>query len=108
MRNSIEKYLKNKNIVLKDLEHINFRSFEIKKRIEFFRGIDTQDRGWVIVVIDRKSRILQKDVKALRGLLQELPLDLSYEKKIFLLKAPICSKAKDLLKQEGWLVDAFV
>lgn len=105
---ALVEYFKDRGVLFQKLEKIDLKSLGVKKRIELFKGVDTRGYYWAIIIIKRKSRILQKDAHELKLLLHKLPFEHTFKKKALLLQAPICSKAKDLLKQEGWLVDAFV
>ncbi len=105
---ALVEYFKDKGIIFRKLEKVDLKKLGVKKRMSFFKGVDTKGNYWAIFLIQRKSRILQKDAKDLQALLQSLPFDHAFKKKVLLLQAPICSKAKALLEEEGWLVDAFV
>ena len=105
---TLVEFFKDRGVVFQQLERVDLKSFGIRKRIDFFKGVDTKNAYWAIFVIKRKSRILQKDAKELLALVQALPFEHAFKKRALLLQAPICSKAKAFLQKQGWLVDAFV
>ena len=90
-----------KGIVLRKLKNITPPT---RKKIEVFLGTDIDDFYYLFVILDRKSRFLQKDIDDLELFLHFILNEINFRKgyKILFLKAPICNKAKLKLKEKGW------
>jgi len=56
--------------------------------------------------LEKKSRVLRKEVAELMALHEKLEayIDSSIKKKQIIIKAPLCSKAKALLEENAWRV----
>ena len=100
--------LLDKKMILKKLNPVNLSLLSTRKKIKIFTGVDQNSNYISIFSVAKKSRFLQKDVQDF----EELFLKLLYlqghnfKKKILILNAPLCSKAKVLLKEYRWrLVD---
>ena len=106
MKNLIDK-LQSKNIVLKQLTPIDIKKeFNSRKKIKLYLGVDL-DRYYVCVIeVKKKSKILQKEALELMEFHRKLEQfnDSAIKKKYIYIEAPICSKAKELLKKEKWRV----
>ena len=100
--------LRSKGKLFKELRPLDPKEFGIKKRITLYEGVDLKSRYTLVIWIERKSRFLQKDAKQLIELVESIQNQRSYNyaKKILLIKAPLCSKAKELLQKEGFRVFA--
>jgi len=60
---------------------------------------------YLLVKLDTKSRLLQKNVKELILFTTSLTeINFKNKKKILFLNSPLCSKSKELLFQEGWRI----
>jgi hypothetical protein len=85
----------NKNgIICKKLEEIKINS---KKKIKVFLGLNLKNEYCLVVAIYKKSRFLTKDLEFLEKIIPNI--NFRYKKKILILNSPICSKAKDKLKE---------
>ncbi|NPA63941.1 MAG: hypothetical protein GXO16_03095 [Epsilonproteobacteria bacterium] len=103
-------YFRSKGVLFRELRSLDLRSFGIKKRWSVYVGVDEKMRYWLIVQIQRKSRFLQKDARELLSVEEELKerLDHGFKKRALLLRGPLCSKARKVLEEQGWSVDAAV
>ena len=103
-------YFKKKGLIFRELKALDPGRLGIKKRWKIYEGVDTKNRYVLIVEIERKSRFLRKDAQSLLEVqeLLEKSLGHGFKKRYLLLKAPLCSKAKELLQSAGWSVDAAV
>jgi len=92
MKDVVEVLRKN-SIICKKLNELKLNT---RKKVRAFLGVNLKDEYCFVVVVEKSSRFLQKDIATIEGLLPEI--NFRYKKKILLLKAPICSKAKEKLK----------
>ena len=106
MRNLIDK-LQSKNIVLKELIPIDIKKeFNSRKKIRLYLGVDLNKYYVCIIEVKKKSRILQKEALEIMEFHKRLEKfnDSTIKKKYIYIEAPICSKAKELLRKEKWRV----
>jgi len=91
MREIVDRLVK-EGIILKELEEIKLNT---RKKIKAFLGVNVKNEYIFILAMEKKSRILKKDIEEILNFLPNI--NFKYKRKILLLKAPICSKAKELL-----------
>ncbi len=92
MNEILDILVKNK-IICKKLDEFKLNT---RKKIKAYLGINTKNEYCFILVVNKKSRLLKKDIEELLKFLPDL--NFRYKKKILITKAPICSKASELLK----------
>jgi len=98
----INEILFNKNIVLKELKDITPKT---RKKIKVYLGVDMKDYYYLLVELNTKSRFLIKNAKDIIEFVSSLSsINFKKNKKILFLQSPICSKAKEYLKENGWRV----
>ena len=99
-------YLQQKNIIFKSLKEITPKELGTRKKIGLYVGVDLKGYYAVIMELTKKSRVLRKEAEALMALHKTLEkyVDSSIKKKYIIIKAPLCSKAKALLEENGWRV----
>ena len=90
--------LRENNIICKKLKEIKFNT---KKKIKAYIGVNLKNEYCFILVVDRKSKLLSKDIKSLLGFVPT-KINFRYRKKILITEALICKKAKEMLK--SWRV----
>ena len=85
---------------------IDNKQLQTRKNIAIYEGVDFDRYYTGIFYLVQKSRFLQKDVLVLEALYEKLKLlqDHNFKKKILLFDMPFCSKAKSLMKEQGWRV----
>lgn len=107
MKEFVELFRK-KGLLFKELAPLDLTQFGIKKRVRLFEGVDLKNRYTLLAVIDRKSRFLQKDGRDLIEIAQKVEQGVghAFAKKVLFIKAPLCSKAKELLQERGFNVIA--
>jgi len=92
MKEILDILIKNK-IICKELDEIELNT---RRKIKTYLGINIKNEYCFIIFINKKSRLLKKDVEEL---LKFLPnINFRYKKKILITTAPICNKAKELIK----------
>ena len=105
MKQTVE-YLQQKNILFKSLKPISPKELGSRKKVEIFVGVDLKGYYADVMVLEKKSRVLRKEVGELMVLHEKLEkyIDSSIKKKYIIITAPLCSKAKALLQENGWKV----
>ncbi len=106
MLKDIVEFLSKKRIVLKSMTHITPKELGSRKKVDIFLGVDMKDYYNLIIYISKKSRFIRKDTEDIINLhyQTEKLKDIIISKKIILINAPLCSKAKKMLTDEGWIV----
>ena len=101
---AIVEYLQQKNIIFKSLKSITPKELESRKKIDIYVGVDLKGFYADVMVVQKKSRVLRKEVGELMALHEKLEkyIDSSIKKKYIIIKAPLCSKAKALLEENSW------
>ena len=99
-------YLHDKNILFKSLKPLSPKELGSRKKIELYLGVDLKGFYAVVMVVEKKSRVLRKEAGELMLLHEKLEsyIDSSVKKKYMVIKAPLCSKAKAMLEENGWKV----
>lgn len=93
MKEILNLLIKNK-IICKKLEEIKLNT---RKKIKAYLGVNTKNEYCFILVVDKKSRLLKKDIEELLKFVPDI--NFRYKKKILITKAPICSKATEMIKE---------
>ena len=103
-------FFKKRGVLFRTLEALDPKALGIKKRLELFEGVNLEGAFVLVMKIARKSRLLQKDAQQLELLAKEIESKLAHRFKYryLIIQAPICSKAKRWLEENGWRVYAFV
>lgn len=99
-------YFTNKNILFKEIKSIYPKELDSRKKIEIYAATTIDSKFYAIFVVDSKSRFIRKNADALMELCEKLAvyLDHNFKKKELLISSPLCSKAKEYLKQNDWSV----
>ena len=102
----IVEYLQEKQLIFKSLKSITPKELGSRKKIELYLGVDLKEYYSVVMLVEKKSRVLRKEAEELMLLHEKLEkyIDSSIKKKYMIIKAPLCSKAKAMLEENGWKV----
>lgn len=102
----IVEYLQQKQIIFKSFKELAPKELGSRKKLGIFVGVDLKGYYADIMQLEKKSRVLRKEVGELMDLHSRLEtyIDSSIKKKYIIIKAPLCSKAKALLEENGWKV----
>ena len=102
----IVEYLQLKNLIFKSLKEVTPKELGSRKKIELYVGVDLKGYYACVMHLEKKSRVLRKEAEELMLLHERLEkyIDSSIKKKYIIIKAPLCSKAKALLEENGWKV----
>jgi len=85
--------LQKNGIICKKIEKIELNT---RKKIKAYLGVNLKNEYCFLVVFEKKSRFLNKDIETLNEILPDI--NFRYKKKILILNSPICSIAKENLK----------
>lgn len=98
--------LQEHKLIFKSLKPIPVKELGSRKKIDLYLGVDTKKYYACIIHIAKKSRILQKEARELMVFHEKLEAynESKIKKKYIYIQAPLCSKAKALLEEEGWMV----
>jgi len=99
-------YLNQKNIIFKSLKEILPKELGSRKKVSLYVGIDLKGYYALVMQVEKKSRVLQKEAGEFLALHEKLEsyIDSKVTKKYIIINAPLCSKAKALLEENGWKV----
>ena len=102
----IVEYLQKKNLIFKSLKEIRPKELGSRKKIELYLGVDLKGYYALVMKVEKKSRVLRKEVAELMALHEKLEkyIDSKITKKYIIIKAPLCSHAKVMLEENGWKV----
>ena len=105
MKTTID-YLQQKNIIFKSFKEVTLKELGSRKKIELYVGVDLKGYYAVVIDMEKKSRVLRKEAGVLMALHEKLEsyIDSKIMKKYMMIKAPLCSKAKALLEENGWRI----
>ena len=105
MKEIVEK-MNAKNILCKSLHRIIPKEIGSRKKIEIYLGVNLKGFYCLIFKLKKKSRVLQKEAKELMLLHEKIETykETKIVKKYIWIDAPLCSKAKVLLEENGWKV----
>jgi len=98
--------LQSKELLFKSLKPIDIKKLHSRKRVHIYLGVDLKKYYACIMHIQKKSRILTKEVLEIMELHKRLEVlnDSRIHKKYIYIQAPLCSKAKALFKEQKWKV----
>jgi myosin-crossreactive antigen len=99
-------YFNEKNILFKTIEEIEAKQLESRKKIKIFCATGIDKNYYAIFILNAQSRFLKKNAEELIVLCGKLAQfkGHNFKKKILLIGSPLCSKAKEFLKQNEWSV----
>lgn len=94
------------NIVFKSLREIAPKELASRKKVSLYVGVDIKSYYALVMQVEKKSRILQKEAAELMMLHEKVEtyINAKVTKKYIIIKAPLCSHAKKLLQEQGWKV----
>jgi len=102
----IVEFLQQKGIIFKSFKEITPKELGSRKRVGLYLGVDLKGYYALVMVVEKKSRILRKEVEEFIALHEKLEryIDSKIKQKYIIIKAPLCSKAKAFLEEQGWKV----
>ncbi|QOG12902.1 hypothetical protein [Arcobacter sp. FWKO B] len=105
MKKFIE-FLNHKNLHFKELKSLNPKDFDSRKKLLIYEGIDLKLNYCIIFVYEMKSRFVVKNALELVELVHTISKvkEHNYRYKSLIVSSAICSKAKDFLKTQNWII----
>jgi hypothetical protein len=102
----ITEYFSKKKILFKEFKEILPKELNSRKKIGIFTGTTTDLKFYAIFVVDSKSRFIRKNADDLIELTNTLSSYVGHNFKVkeLLISSPLCSKAKEYLKELGWSI----
>ena len=103
MKHIVER-LRTHGILCKTLSEVSPKELGSRKRITLYIGVNLVGYYCSVMVLSKKSRVLRKEAEVLAQLQIKMEewKGTTIPKKYIEVDAPLCSKAKAWLEQEGW------
>ena len=97
--------LRHAGILCKQLTPILPKTLGSRKKIALYIGVNLKGYYCSVMVLEKASRVLRKEAEGLAQLHAKLEAyaDTVITKRYIQIKAPLCSKAKAWMEQEGWV-----
>lgn len=98
--------LRIKGKIYKKMQEILPKELGVRNRIKIYKATDVTGYFWAIFAISQKSKLLMKDVHKFEEIYAKLTIFFghNFKHKTIFIDAPLCSKAKDALKELGWKI----
>ena len=98
--------LREKGKIYKKMQEVSPKELGIRNKIKMYKATDTNGYFWAIFAVSQKSRLLMKDVHKFEEIYAKLVLycDHNFKYKVLFIDAPLCSKAKEAFKTQGWKI----
>ena len=98
--------LREKGKIYKKLQEVVPKDLGIRNKIKIYKATDTSGYFSVIISVSQKSRVLMKDVRKFEEIYSKLTtyFDHNFKYKLIFIDAPLCSKAKEAFKTQGWRI----
>jgi len=98
--------LREKGKIYKKMQEVSPKELGIRNKIKMYKATDTNGYFWAIFAVSQKSRLLMKDVHKFEEIYAKLTLycEHNFKYKILFIDAPLCSKAKEAFKTQGWKI----
>lgn len=99
-------YFTNKNIIFKEIKKIEPKELGSRKKIDIYSATSVNSEYYCIFKIDAKSRFLRKNADELMAMSDKLAsyVEHNFKRKEVIINSPLCSKAKEYLKENSWSV----
>ena len=98
--------LRKKGKIYKKMQEIAPKDLGIRNKIKIYKATDMNGYFWAIIAVSQKSRLLMKDVRKFEEIYVKLTsyCDHNFKHKVIFIDAPLCSKAKEAFKTQGWRI----
>ena len=103
---ALVEYLNYKKLIFKSLQEILPKELGSRKKVSLYLGVDLKGYYALVMQLEKKSRVLRKETGDLMALHEKLEkyVGSNITKKYRIVKAPLCSHAKEILEENGWKV----
>jgi hypothetical protein len=98
--------LSKKGKIYKKMQEIAPKELGVRNKIKIFKATDTKGYFSAIFAVSQKSRVLMKDVHKFEEIYAKLTIycEHNFKYKMIFIDAPLCSKAKEAFKTQGWTI----
>lgn len=98
--------LRDKGKIFKKMIEVPTKELGIRNKIRIYKATDLNGYFWSIFAVSQKSRLLMKDVHKFEEIHAKLSLFCghNFKHKVLFIDAPLCSKARDAFKSQGWKI----
>ena len=98
--------LRIKGKIYKKMQEVTPKELGIRNKIKIYKATDTDGYFWAIFAVSQKSRLLMKDVHKFEEIYAKLTIyfEHNFKHKVIFIDAPLCSKAKEAFKSQGWKI----
>lgn len=98
--------LRKKGKIFKKMQEVSPKELGIRNKIKMYKATDTTGYFWAIFAVSQKSRLLMKDVHKFEEIHAKLALlfEHNFKHKVLFIDAPLCSKAREAFKAQGWKI----
>ncbi|MCK4974872.1 MAG: hypothetical protein KAR81_06435 [Sulfurimonas sp.] len=98
--------LRAKGKIYKKMQEVAPKELGIRNKIKIYKATDISGYFWAIFAVSQKSRLLMKDVHKFEEIYAKLSVFCghNFKHKLIFIDAPLCSKAKEAFKQQGWKI----
>jgi len=98
--------LRAKGKIYKKMQEVAPRELGIRNKIKIYKATDVSGYFWAIFAVSQKSKLLMKDVHKFEEIYGKLTVLFghNFKHKILFIDAPLCSKAKEAFKTQGWKI----
>lgn len=98
--------LREKGKIYKKMQEVSPKDLGIRNKIKIYKATDITGYFSAIIAVSQKSRILMKDVRKFEEIYSKLStyFDHNFKYKLIFIDAPLCSKAKEAFKTQGWKI----
>ncbi len=105
MKSTVER-LRHHGIVCTKLTEVPPKALGSRKRITLYIGVDTAGYRCSVMMLAKKSRVVRQEVYGVMALhaTLEVYVDALFTKRYIGIDAPLCSKAKAVLEEAGWVL----
>lgn len=106
MVKTLTDYLRDKNILFEKMQKIEPKELGSRKKITIFNCINLKGEYVSLFYIKQSSRFLIKNAEQIHQLQIQLQqyTNHNFKRNIFIIDAPLCSKAKKYLSDMKWSV----
>ena len=98
--------LRSKGKIYKKMLEITPKDLGVRNKIKIYKATDVNGYFWAIFAVSQKSRLLMKDVHKFEEIYAKLKIycEHNFKHKIIFIDAPLCSKAQEAFKIQGWKI----
>ncbi len=86
------------------MHELNPAQLGIRKKVRLFHARENDGSISGVIALTQKSRVVLKDVAVLEQIIEKMAFysQSIHNRKVLIIEAPLCSKARNALEDEGW------